>query len=549
VRATLLVMTLLAGAHAAHADPVEVISPQADGVSVTIYRDLFALITETRTVDLPEGPVTLSFDGVVETLLPESAVVTDLGRALEERNFDYDELSPDKLLSKSIGKSVTITRTMPGAGRVVQSRATIVAANSGGITLRTEQGNEALHCSGLPERLTFDELPADLHARPRLSIRLVAGKAGKRTIRLSYLAHGFAWKSDYVARLNPAGTRMDLTGWVTLQNYTQASFRGAQVQVVAGKLHLVDKDDGGTSLTGNSDSYSDESQLTEAREDALQELQQQLAPKDSSLQLFAGCHALPEPNAPDQSHAESVERFDMVVVTGMRGSLRMSMAVKRESMSVERESLGDYQLYRLPWATDLNARQTKQAVFLVKPRVKIDRYYSYVFAAQNNRDPENFEPMTPESIVSFENRKASGLGEPLPAGMMRMFDTTDGGELFAGEVRMSDKPVNVPVELELAQALNLGLTLDVRRPAPEELRDAELAERVDVELRAFNAKSVPVTLEIRQYADDYMSGATIPKSSARFRRKYGDFAWRLRVPANGTRTLTYRLEIPNAPDQ
>ena len=107
---------MLAGAHAAQADPVEVISPQADAVSVTIYRDLFALITETRTVDLPEGPVTLSFEGVVETLLPESAVATDLGRALEERNFDYDPLSPNNLLLKSIGKSVTITRTMPGLG-------------------------------------------------------------------------------------------------------------------------------------------------------------------------------------------------------------------------------------------------------------------------------------------------------------------------------------------------------------------------------------------------------------------------------------------------
>ena len=208
--------------------------------SVTIYRDLFALITETRTVDLPEGPVTLSFDGVVETLLPESAVVTDLGRSLEERNFDFDPLSPNNLLTKSIGKSVTITRTLPGAGRVVQTRAVILAANDGGITLRTELGQRGaalLRASRAGSPST--KFPADLHARPKLSIRLAAGKAGKRTVRLSYLAHGFAWKSDYVARLNAAGNRMDLTGWVTLHNYTRANLRGAQVQVVAGKLHLV----------------------------------------------------------------------------------------------------------------------------------------------------------------------------------------------------------------------------------------------------------------------------------------------------------------------
>ena len=57
--------------------------------------------------------------------------------------------------------------------------------------------------------------------------------------------------------------------------------------------------------------------------------------------------------------------------------MAMSMDVSGMQCRRMREELGDYQLYRLPWATDLNARQTKQAVFLGKPRVKIERYYSY----------------------------------------------------------------------------------------------------------------------------------------------------------------------------
>src|SRR5690349_4301200 len=293
---------LLAGAVGAQAQQIEVISPQADSVSVTIYRDLFALVTETRTVDLPEGPVTVSFEGVVETLLPASAVVSDTGRPLAERNFDYDALSPNNLLTRSIGKGVTITRTLPGSGKVVQVRATVVAANDAGITLHTDAGNETLHCSGLPERLTFDELPADLHARPRLSVQLAAGSAGKRTIRLSYLARGFAWKSAYVAKLNSAGNRMDLMAWITLQNLTQASFHGAQVQVVAGKLHLVADEDRGTSLIGETDDFYDESSMDEAREEARQQLQNALEPKDATLQLFGGCYALPIPPDREDHH-------------------------------------------------------------------------------------------------------------------------------------------------------------------------------------------------------------------------------------------------------
>ena len=539
-------MTLLAGVTGARAEAMEVVSPQPDGVSVTIYRDLFALITETRTVDLPEGPVTLSFEGVVETLLPESAVVAELGRALEERNFVYDPLSPDSLLARSIGRSVTITRTLPGTGKVVQTHAVIVAANDGGITLRTELGNEALHCSGIPERLTFDEIPGDLQSKPKLSVRLAAGQAGKRTIRLSYLAHGFAWKSDYVARLNAAGNRMDLTGWITLQNFTQSNFRSTQVQVVAGKLHLVDKEQGGSSLTGDSDDFSNEWQINEARKEATQQLQQELEPKDSTLQLFSGCHALPVPPTQAERRFDEENMAEAIIVTGFRGSMRMSMDMKREAMTAGREELGDYQLYRLPWATDLNARQTKQAVFLVKPRVKVRRFYSYFLDAQSF-EPEAEESLTPTLILAFENRKTSGLGEPLPEGMMRIFDTTGTGDVFAGEAHMIDKSVNIPVELEVAEALDLGLEIHVERPTPAELREAKRTTLADVELRALNAKGVPVTLEIRQQADEYMRGAAIPKSSQRTFRKYGDFAWLLRVPANGSKVLTYRLDIPAAP--
>jgi len=263
------------------------------------------------------------------------------------------------------------------------------------------------------------------------------------------------------------------------------------------------------------------------------------------LQLFSGCHALPEPVLSDQHHAEALGRLEEVIVTGLRGSRLTSMEMKRDSIGAIREELGDYQLYRLPWATDLNARQTKQAVFLDKPRVKIDRYYNYFFNAQDFV-PEPEDSFTPMSIVAFDNRKSAGLGEPLPAGTVRLFEATGAGELFAGEARIYDKPVNVPVELEVAKALDLGLSIDVVQADSGELNEAGLEDRADVEMRVFNAKGVPVTLEVRQYVSEWMGEVTIPKSNQRTHRKYGDFAWRLRVPANGTRVLTYRLEVPAA---
>ena len=106
---------------------------------MTIYRDDLALITETRTVDLPAGAVTLVVEDVVETLLPQSAIVTEPARPLAESNFDFDRLTPHSLLERSIGETVTITRTNPATGRVTRTAATIVSVGEG-VVLQTADG-------------------------------------------------------------------------------------------------------------------------------------------------------------------------------------------------------------------------------------------------------------------------------------------------------------------------------------------------------------------------------------------------------------------------
>ena len=538
-------LALLIAATPLAAGATEVISPAPDSVSVTIYRDLFALVTETRTVNLPEGPVTLSFDGVVETLLPASAVVADTGRALEERNYDYDQLTPNHLFEKSVGRTVTLTRSLPGSGKVTQIEATIVSAGPGGIVLRTVDGAEALHCSGIPEQVTFREIPDNLHARPRLSIRLANGAAGPRTVKLSYLAHGFAWKSDYVARLDAKGEHVDLNGWVTLRNLTNATLHDVDLQLVAGKLHLLDEDEGGTSVIGDTDHMSEDGAV-EARAEAIEDMAQDLEPADPSLQLFAGCHSeqtemtigaivdAPLPMAMLQR--VSVLEAQEIIVTGMRRTM------------ATREELGDYHLYRVPWKTDLNARQTKQVAFLQKPAVKVERFYrSFVDAVE--MDPDENSPVAPRLVLGFENRESSGLGEPLPGGILRLYEAGDGRDLFSGEGNIRDLPVGEPAEIALAGALDLALEVRFQDGEEESRAGETLAEIAEARIRIANAKGVPVTLEIRQPVNRYIAEAKVTKSNYRMFRKFGDFAWRLRVPANSAAELNYRLRIPEPPEE
>jgi hypothetical protein len=522
-------LALAAAAAAAAAPPalaqddVTVISPRADSVAVTIYRDDLALITETRTVDLPSGPVRLVFEDAVETLLPQSAIVTDMGRTLAESNFDFARLTPRSLLERSIGETVTITRTNPATGRVTRTAATILSVGRG-VVLQTVDGSEALYCSGLPERLELERVPDELLAKPRLSVALAAGEAGPRTVKVSYLAHGFAWSSDYVAHLSERSDAMSLAGWAALTNSTGTVFEQAEVQLVAGNLNVLDAAEGGSraepvyAAEGESD--------VEARWRIVNEQ----AARD--VALLRECFPTQLPRVEPRSTSMPTLMFDRAVALE-----EITLTASR----AEREELGDYQLYRLPWRTDLAARQTKQVLFLDEPEVRIERFYG--FRLDSLTSPPATDVAIPDLILRFENTAAQGLGEPLPAGVVRVFEAYEGRDVFAGEAEVGDRPVGLPVELTIGRAQNV--LLEVRLEWSPADRRGRRGVAVATEHRIVNNKAVPIDFELRHaveddYAGQAYSDVRLERSTRPMRRKYGDFAWRF-VVQPGEELLQYRL--------
>jgi hypothetical protein len=527
-RATFVLAAALAALPARAQDEVVVTSPRADSLAVTIYRDDLALVTETRTVDLPAGPVTLVIEGVVETLLPQSAIVADAARPLAESNFDFDRLTPRSLLERSIGATVTITRTNPVTGMVTRTPATIVAVGEG-VVLQTAGGNEALYCSGLPERLELARLPEELLGKPRLSVRFAAGEPGRRTVAVSYLAHGFAWSSDYVAHLNERSSAMRLAGWATLTNSTGATFEQAEVQLVAGRLNILAFDDGGSAaepvFTRDGES------AVEARERLVQQ------------QAEAGVALLRECFASDLPVRELVLRMERTIMFDRAApqSMALEEVIVTGNRIAEREELGDYQLYRLPWRTDLNPRQTKQVLFLDDPEVRVERLYGLRLASL--LEAQQDDVAIPNLIVRFENTEAYGLGEPLPSGVVRVFESYAGRDVLAGEAEIGDRPVGLPVELIIGRAQNVLLETTTGLNAGVRDRVA-----VTTEHRIVNNKAVPIELEIRHGVESRLTDVELESSSRTMRRKYGDFAWRFTVPP-GEASLAYELSAldPNGP--
>src|SRR5690606_6974734 len=112
-----------------------------------------------------------------------------------------------------------------------------------GLVLRTGEGFEAVRCSGLPERLTFDRVPAGLSAQPVFSVDTRDAAGGTYTVQLTYLAWGFDWQAHYVAHLAEPGkgdgVKLRLMSWLTLLNDNGQSFENAELLVVAGRLNVV----------------------------------------------------------------------------------------------------------------------------------------------------------------------------------------------------------------------------------------------------------------------------------------------------------------------
>jgi hypothetical protein len=502
----------------------DVVSPKADAVAITIYRDTpasarqlreagdddrsgLAMVAETRTVVLPAGRSRISFAGVADDIIPASATLEGLPGGQVERDFDYDLLDPASLIEKSVGGQVMVRRTNPKTGEVTEEPATLLEGPAG-VLVKTATGVEALGCGAGPQGLVFTHLPEGLAAQPALSVVADVPSAGRYTLTLNYLSVAIDWSADYVARLSPDGKTLDLTGWLTLSNRSGMSFADAPTAVVAGKLARVAPDLPDISPAETTPECWPMGTTT----DGLTALQ---------TRPPLGIPEPPPPSAPmmDMMNAASVSE----------------MVVTAEHRRVTATTLGDYKLYTIDEPTTVAARQTKQIRFLHQTAVKFDTLYVWhVNSIANDQDA----PVPADVTLSFENKEAVGLGLPLPAGMVsfRQPQAAAGGrELFIGEQGLRDVPLNEPFELQTGRA---GDVTAVQRVVSDETRAGH--ERVTLEFTLTSAKSAPVIAELRQTPEG--EGFKVVSESTSHVLKNGDDVWRVSIPANGSATVTTTIE-------
>lgn len=497
-----------------------VVSEQAEAVSLTVYRGDkygaqpidpdwptgYALVTETRTLTIPAGESVIRFEGVAEGMFPESAIVTGLPNGVKEKNRDARLLSPLGLVDAYLKRQVTITRTERATGKTREFPAMITSAPGGAVILQTGDGYEALHCTGLPERMTFAEIPSTLSAKPTLSVITHSEKAVTARVTLTYMAAGFDWEANYIAQVQDRAVdgkgKVDLFAWLTLANGGNQNFINANTMAIAGKPNREESNPQVKPTGGG--------------------LELKCWPNQRTHEIPYNLGFMPAPPPPTPV-AYVEDEGDNIVVTAQRRFRGESLASYSPIAVVvaEQENLGDLKLYRIPEPVTVNAKGQKQVAMLVKPGADFTHHY----AASVQDYAMESQPMT--LMLRGKNTTEKGLGLPMPQGQMMIFENSKYGPLLTGETSLKDRAVGEDVEIAV------GTSVDVRINVTPK---SEKANNQRWEIKITNARITPVNIEVEIPYELRNKSAAITKID-------GVPTWKTTVAASDSATLSYTIKL------
>ena len=445
----------------------EVASTESDRgeVAVTVYNNGLGLVRETRHLTLPTGEILLQYQDVAEQIRPETVSLRSVGDAgsvrILEQNYEYDLISPSKLMEKYVGLPVRLLNKNNKLD-FVEVTAELLSMNEGPVY---RIGKDIY--LGHPGNVVLPEMPKNLSARPSL-VWLLENAQAQQKLEVTYLTQGLSWKADYVVSVPGDESSLDLAGWVTIDNHSGATYAGAQLKLVAGEVNLA-------------------------------------SPEISHL-LF-----------------ESLD----------------AMGYMANGAMPRQESFAEYHLYTMPRRATLKQNQTKQLALMAAAGVQFGKTYEFRGDLNFYSMPiPPFEKQHPDVFLHFKNEEANGLGIPLPAGIMRVYQEDRSGALqFAGEDRLEHTPKNEEVRLRLGSAFDVvcdRIQTDFNQVFPNINECA-----FEIVLRNHKEADIVVDVIEPMTADWQM----LEKSMDFEKKDARTVIFHVPVPAHGEVKVTYRVRV------
>ncbi|MCI5130390.1 MAG: DUF4139 domain-containing protein [Candidatus Electrothrix sp. EH2] len=223
-----------------------------------------------------------------------------------------------------------------------------------------------------------------------------------------------------------------------------------------------------------------------------------------------------------------------------------ALAVDAETASgMAEESMFEYHLYTLARPTTIKEKQSKQVALMQADSVQVkkefvldgrDYYYS-------NRAGDLGKKLKVGVFIKLKNSKEAGIGQPLPAGVMRVYKKDSSGSLqFVGEDRIDHTPENETIRLKLGDAFDVTADkkqTDFKKLAGFSRYNYVFESAFEVVLK--NAKEEAVTVQVQEPVPG--DWEIIEESAPHTKESSGTAVWHITVEPKSDTTLTWRVRV------
>lgn len=452
----------------------------ASALEVTVYNSDLALIKETRPFQLKSGVSELRVEDVAGRIDPTSVHFKSLtapdGVRVLEQDFQYDLVSQEKLLQRYLGKEIEIRRTFED-GKSESLKGTLLSA-SGGRVLRSG-GRVILNPPG---EAILPDLPEGLLTKPTLVWKLSTQKGGAHDGEISYLTSGMSWNADYVLVVDKDDAKADLNAWVTVHNNSGAAYKDAKLKLVAGDVHRA-----------------------------------------------------PVPAAPSRRYLAKGAAMEMMAADG----------------GMTEKSFFEYHLYSLGRPTTLAENSSKQVEMASAAGVPVKKLFVYDgvqgvgwnwFGGGAYTDPYYGTGSNKKVSVFFEleNKKAAGMGIPLPKGRVRVYKKDDDGSLqLAGEDAIDHTPKDETVRVKMGEAFDL-VGERKRTNFSSDANKKRFDETFEIKLR--NHKETAATVRVVEHLYRWTNWRIVESSHKWTKKDAQTIEFEVPVAKDGEAVITYAVK-------
>ena len=226
---------------------------------------------------------------------------------------------------------------------------------------------------------------------------------------------------------------------------------------------------------------------------------------------------------------------------GKMVAMEMADARNAAAAPMAQESFSDYHLYTLGRKTTINNNQTKQVSMLEGSGVPVQKRYvveGQQFYYRNAAHPGSPLKDVVQVYYQFRNEVKSGLGMPMPAGVVRVYQEDSRGAVqFVGEDRITHTPKDETLNLKIGNAFDV---ICERKQTDFEKISSGVYE-VEYEITLRNHKAVPVTIEV----NEPIGGTWRMLQTSHAHTKTEAWAARFEVPVakDGESVLRYRVRV------